>query len=88
MAEYGVLYILFVLFLVVLAVLWFLLPFAVFGTQPKIQKIIDEAKRTNQLLVEIKALLQSGETIKCKACGKSFSLTAAVCPHCGCARGS
>ncbi|MCR4297470.1 MAG: hypothetical protein NUV75_01770 [Gallionella sp.] len=80
------LYVIGALFLLVLAVLWFFLPFAIFGMQPKMQKILDEAKQTNHLLVEIKGLLQIAAAPECKACGKPFNPTAAVCPHCGCAR--
>ena len=40
-----------VLFLIVLAILWFLLPFAIFGTKNKLDQLIHEAKKTNQELV-------------------------------------
>lgn len=43
------------IFLLMLGALWFFLPFAVFGTQPKIQKLLAVAKRTNELLAQIKA---------------------------------
>jgi hypothetical protein len=42
------------IFLLVLGILWFFLPFAVFGTKPKIDKLLEEAKRANELLAEIK----------------------------------
>ena len=42
-----------VLFLVVLAILWFLLPFAIFGTKDKLSELISESKRTND---ELKAI--------------------------------
>ena len=45
--------ILIVLFLVVLAILWFLLPFAIFGTKDKLSELISESKRTND---ELKAI--------------------------------
>ena len=41
------------LFLLVLAVLWFLLPFAIFGTKDKLAEIIAESKRTNAELTRI-----------------------------------
>ncbi len=41
------------LFLTVLAILWFLLPFAIFGTKDKLAELISETKRTND---ELKAL--------------------------------
>ncbi len=53
----GALYIVGVLFLFVLAVLWFFLPFAIFGTQPKLDKMLAETQKTNALLTEIRALL-------------------------------
>ena len=42
-----------VLFLFVLAVLWFFLPFAIFGTKDKLAEIIAESKRTNAELARI-----------------------------------
>jgi len=44
--------------LLILGVLWFFLPFAVFGTKPKIDELIEEARTTNQLLKEIKESLK------------------------------
>ncbi len=43
-----------VLFLIVLAVLWFLLPFAIFGTKDKLNELINETKRTNEELKKIR----------------------------------
>jgi hypothetical protein len=34
----------------VLAVAWIILPFALIGTKPLLQELIDETKRTNELL--------------------------------------
>lgn len=45
------------LFLFVLALLWFLLPFAIFGTKDKLGEIIAESRRTNAELVKITAEL-------------------------------
>ena len=42
-----------VLFLFVLAVLWFFLPFAIFGTKDKLAEIIAESKKTNAELARI-----------------------------------
>ncbi|MBA6335997.1 hypothetical protein H4J57_02135 [Colwellia sp. BRX8-7] len=39
-----------ILFLFVLAVLWFLLPFAIFGTKDKLSELIAESKKTNEQL--------------------------------------
>lgn len=45
------------LFFVVLALLWFLLPFAIFGTKDKLAEIIAETKKTNAELARIAAEL-------------------------------
>lgn len=42
-----------VIFLVVLALLWFLLPFAIFGTKDLIEQQIKEIKETNRLLKQL-----------------------------------
>jgi len=39
-----------VVFLVVLAILWFFLPFAIFGTKDKLDEIIAQNKEINRLL--------------------------------------
>lgn len=49
------------LFLVVLAILWFLLPFAIFGTKDKLSELITETKKTNE---ELKALRAEVAIIK------------------------
>jgi hypothetical protein len=41
--------------LVVLAILWCALPFAVFGTKPLLQELIDVTKEQNELLAQLKA---------------------------------
>jgi hypothetical protein len=46
-----------VLFLVVLAILWFLLPFAIFGTKDKLSELIAESKKTNEELKALRAEL-------------------------------
>ena len=48
-----------ILFLFVLALLWFLLPFAIFGTKDKLAEIIAESKRTNVELARIASELAS-----------------------------
>lgn len=40
-------------FLIALGVLWFLLPFAVFGIKARLDAQIIEQERTNQLLLEL-----------------------------------
>lgn len=54
------------LFLIVQTVLWFLLPFAIFGTKDKLTEIIVQAKKTNSelelitnQLAELRAVLAS-----------------------------
>lgn len=42
-----------IIFLVVLAVLWFLLPFAVFGVKQLLTELIAEQKKTNALLLKV-----------------------------------
>ncbi len=42
-----------VLFLVILAILWFFLPFAIFGTKDLIEQQIKEQKETNKLLKQL-----------------------------------
>jgi hypothetical protein len=43
-----------VIFTVVLAVLWFLLPFAIFGIKDKLTELILEARTTNTILADLK----------------------------------
>ena len=57
----GGLYIFVVLFFFVLAVLWFLLPFAIFGTKDKLNLLILETQRTNEILKEMREKI-SGPT--------------------------
>lgn len=44
------LYVILVVLLFVLAVLWILMPFAVFGTKDRLDKLIAETKSNNQAL--------------------------------------
>jgi len=44
-----------ILFLLVLAILWFLLPFAIFGTKDKLSELIAETKKTNDQLIALRA---------------------------------
>lgn len=46
-------------FLVILAVLWFLLPFAIFGTKDKLAALIAESQRTNEALARIASELSA-----------------------------
>lgn len=41
------------LFLFILAILWFFLPFAIFGMKGLISELINETKKTNKLLEEL-----------------------------------
>lgn len=49
-------------FLISVFILWFLLPFAVFGSKNRLNQIIEEAKETNYLLNEIKDELVKNRT--------------------------
>jgi hypothetical protein len=42
-----------ILFLIILGILWFILPFAIFGTKAKLEEIITENKDTNALIKTI-----------------------------------
>lgn len=91
----GVLYLIGIVFLFILAVLWFFLPFAVFGIQPKMEKVIAEAKRTNELLEEIRIAMKRTDdstanrpsavtTVRCGECGKEYNGGhSTTCPFCG-----
>lgn len=57
----GTLYLIGIAFLATLAILWFFLPFAVFGTQPKLSELLTEVKRTNQLLVDLRSDLAKAQ---------------------------
>ncbi len=43
-------YLIWQIFLVILVVLWFCLPFAIFGTKPRLDELIAQVKRTNEEL--------------------------------------
>lgn len=53
METISIVYLVAITFGVILAILWCCLPFAIFGTQPKIDKLIAEAQIANALLTEI-----------------------------------
>ncbi len=55
----GFLGVLLILFAAVLAVLWFLLPFAVFGIKDRLETLIAEARRSNEELPRIRGELAS-----------------------------
>lgn len=57
MEALGGFYLIVVLFLFVLAILWFLLPFAIFGTKDKLSELIAENKKTNELLAALRSEL-------------------------------
>lgn len=52
MESIGILFVPLVLLLLVLAVLWFFLPFAVFGIKDHLTKLIKLQEQTNKLLAE------------------------------------
>jgi hypothetical protein len=90
----GVLGVLAVAFLATLAILWFFLPFAIFGIQPKIKEALAELKRGNDLLFEIRADIKrladeatghasTVATVTCKNCHKEHSDITPTCPFCG-----
>ena len=43
-------------FIILLLILWFLLPFAIFGTKVKLNDLINETKKTNDRLRKMEAL--------------------------------
>lgn len=49
------------LFLVVLGILWFFLPFAIFGTKDRLRELIEETRKTN---AELEALRKEIKQIK------------------------
>ena len=57
MEAIGGLSILWILFLLVLGILWFLLPFAIFGTKDRLRDLIEENRRSNQELAAIRKQL-------------------------------
>jgi len=59
--TFDLFFVLLILFLVVLAVLWFLLPFAVFGIKDRLDVLIRESQKTNELL---RSLLANADTSK------------------------
>ena len=50
------------LFLFLLALLWFLLPFAIFGTKDKLAALIAESKKTNVELARIASELAAARS--------------------------
>ena len=50
------LFIIGVAFIILLLFLWFLLPFAVFGTKVQLNDLINETKKTNDKLEKLRAL--------------------------------
>lgn len=51
----GVLILAAVVFGIVLLVLWVLLPFAMFGIKPLLSTLIEEQRKTNELLAKVAA---------------------------------
>lgn len=61
----GFLYIFGYVFLFALAILWFLLPFAIFGIKDKLAALITESQKTNEQLADLRsdiATLKSGHS--------------------------
>lgn len=56
------------LFLFVLAVLWFLLPFAIFGTKNILKDLTTESEKTNELLAEILAEIKMKSEVDNTCC--------------------
>jgi hypothetical protein len=57
--EYRLFYLFLLGFLIVLAALWFLLPFAIFGTKDKLQTLIDETVATKKAVIDLTETLKS-----------------------------
>lgn len=55
----GILGIVIFVFLLALAILWFLLPFAIFGTKDKLNTLIAESRQINVELARVTAELQA-----------------------------
>jgi heme exporter protein D len=51
----GTLMLVLSLLAIAVAVLWILVPFAIFGTKPLLQQVIDQQRRTNELLTQLQA---------------------------------
>lgn len=51
--SFGLIGVFMFLFVLFLGILWCVLPFAVFGTKPRLDELIREQKKTNKLLIEI-----------------------------------
>lgn len=51
-------YLIAVLFAFVLAICWIILPFALIGTKPILRALLQESKRTNELLERLTAAKQ------------------------------
>ena len=60
-AMMGAFGLLFLLLFFILVLIWIVLPFAVFGIKDLLREIIEEQKKTNELL---KDLLKAGEGFK------------------------
>ncbi len=52
------------LFLLVLAILWFFLPFAIFGTKDKLNQLILETQETNEELRRIRIELSGTSPLR------------------------
>ena len=50
----GGIYLFVIIFLFILAVLWFFLPFAIFGTKDKLNELIRETRKTNEEIAKLR----------------------------------
>ena len=50
------------LFFIILAILWILVPFAIFGIKPRLERLEDELKNSNRLNKEILEELRSSKS--------------------------
>jgi hypothetical protein len=69
----GGIYVFVVLFLVVLAILWFFLPFAIFGTKSKLDALILEMKKTNTELEKLRSQLSTTSLPNSAPSAETFS---------------
>lgn len=61
--AFGGLGIFVLIFLLLLGLLWFLLPFAIFGTKAKLDAIISESMRTNELLKSLVSEIRASKSV-------------------------
>ena len=89
-ATFGIgVYVFGVIFLIVLAILWFFLPFAIFGTKDRLDRLIAATEQTNRELARLKIMFEKFanddhvSTVSCARCGAAAPADATTCPGCG-----